>query len=206
MGSEMCIRDSTCMVVLRDGIIRAITTSESSCSQLNYKHLEIPGITRWVEDFAKTTSITGQLCFDFIKTDEGAVYPIECNPRIHSQCVTFLDLAEFGDAVLSDDWNKGTLTPLISSKPTFWLYNEVFKVIPTSFFNYGKTSNEHGIFNFLQLVFTGRDSDLDIDDPLPFFMRNHFQMPYLLLDTLMTGKPWLKLDFCIGKVVEINGD
>ena len=58
----------------------------------------------------------------------------------------------------------------------------------------------------MNVVFNGRDSDLDVEDPLPFFMRNHFQMPYLLLDTLRRANPWLKLDFCIGKVIELNAN
>jgi len=197
----------TCFAVLRDGNIRAITTSESSASQLNYKHIELPGISRWVEEFAKKTNITGQLCFDFmIETRSGAVFPIECNPRVHSQCVTFLDLPEFGEAVLSDNWKNERLIPPNNSKPVFWFYNELFKAIPTSLFNYRKADENNGITNFLSLLLSGRDSDFDIDDPLPFLMRNHFQLPYLLLNTLRKDIPWLKLDFCIGKVVELNGD
>jgi len=96
-------QEYTCFAVCRDGKIRAITTSESSCSQLNYQHVDIPSITKWVEDFANKTGITGQLCFDFMKdASSGIYYPIECNPRVHSQCVTFLDTPEFGEAVLSN--------------------------------------------------------------------------------------------------------
>ena len=53
--------------VLRDGHIRAITTFESSPSQLNYQHIDVPEITEWVKKFTENTpGITGQLCFDFI--------------------------------------------------------------------------------------------------------------------------------------------
>ena len=201
-------KEYTCMAVIRDGQIRAITTSESSCSQLNYKHIEIDGITRWVEEFAKKTNITGQLCFDFMEEHKkGTIYPIECNPRVHSQCVTFLDMPEFGEAILSEAWNRKTLVPHSNSKSVFWFYNELFKALPGSFLGYRKYGEEqNGLLNFIFLLLTGRDADIDIDDPLPFFMRNHFQLPYLLMHTFRHATPWLKLDFCIGKVVELNGD
>jgi len=202
-------QEYTCFAVCRDGKIRAITTSESSCSQLNYQHVDIPSITKWVEDFAYKTGITGQLCFDFMKdASSGIYYPIECNPRVHSQCVTFLDTPEFGEAVLSNYWsNSKTLVPPVDSKPVFWFYNEFFKAVLGSVFNYRKAneSNE-SLSKFVSLLFNGRDSDFDVDDPVPFLMRNHCQLPYLLLDTLRKETPWLKLDFCIGKVVELNGD
>jgi len=48
--------------------------------------------------------------------------------------------------------------------------------------------------------------DLDPRDPLPFLLRNHLQLPMLLLDTLAENNEWKKLDFNIGKVVEKGGD
>lgn len=204
-GDEYC-----CFAVIREGNIRAITTSESSPSQLNYQHVDIPGITEWVSSFAKKTGITGQICWDFMKeTKTGLCYPIECNPRVHSQCVTFLDIPQFGEAVLSDNWsNQKTIVPPPESSPVFWLYNEFFKATLAPAFNYTKKCKEstENLWNFFKLLFEGRDSDLDVDDPLPFLMRNHFQLPYLLVDTLTKNTPWLKLDFCIGKVVALGGD
>ena len=78
--------------------------------------------------FAERTKLTGQLCFDFIRDDETEVcYPIECNPRVHSQCAVFLDdddKVEFGDAVLAEHFPK-TLCPSKTAPPVYWLYNEV---------------------------------------------------------------------------------
>jgi len=36
-------------------------------------------------------------------------------------------------------------------------------------------------------------------------MINFFQVPMLLVDTLIAGRPWKKIDFQIGKVVELGG-
>lgn len=41
---------------------------------------------------------------------------------------------------------------------------------------------------------------------MPFLMFNYFQVPNLLIDTLMGGYKWKKVDFQIGKVVQMGGD
>jgi len=199
----------TCMAVLRDGHIRAMTTSESSFSQLNYKHKDVPAITEWVQQFAaQATQLTGQLCWDFMQDCyTQKIYPLECNPRIHSQCAVFLDKPEFGLAVLSEEWEDGfTLVPEISTE-VFWLYNELFKLLPSCLFQgYLKPTEKCSMRSTLRLIQRGRESDLDVTDPMPFLLRNHMQLPMLLLDTFWNNKPWVKLDFCIGKVVELGGD
>lgn len=195
-------KEYTSFAVLRDGEVRALTTAESSPSQLNYEHVDSKDIEDWMKDFARKTNLTGQLCMDFMKdSTTGVSYPIECNPRIHSQCVCFLDDVTFGDAVLAEDFKK-TLLPTKGAPPVFWLYNEVMKVLPDAVFNYGKGD----LITLGTRLLTEREADLDPEDPLPFLMRNHFQLPGLLLGTMMRGTPWKKLDFCIGKVVELSGD
>ena len=43
-------------------------------------------------------------------------------------------------------------------------------------------------------------------DPFPFVAKNHIQVPSRLLATIRTGVEWKKIDFAIGKVVEVGGD
>ena len=43
-------------------------------------------------------------------------------------------------------------------------------------------------------------------DPLPLLIKNHVQVVVRLLATLRTGVEWKKIDFAIGKVVEVGGD
>lgn len=52
----------------------------------------------------------------------------------------------------------------------------------------------------------GTDAILAGDDPLPFLAMNLVQIPSLLMLELLTGKDWLKIDFCIGKIVKEGGD
>jgi len=187
--------------VLRKGKIRALTISESSSSQLNYKHENIPQIEEWLDNFAKRTKLTGQISFDFIVDDLGVAYCIECNPRVHSQCSVFLKKDELGKAVLDENWEE-VLKPEDSNEQIYWFYNEFFKLLPNSIFNYGNIS----FYNALATEISGKDAILDSSDPLPFLVTNHLQMPLLLITTAIKGRPWKKLDFCIGKVVEIDGD
>jgi hypothetical protein len=47
---------------------------------------------------------------------------------------------------------------------------------------------------------------LQPNDPLPFLMLHNWQIPLLLLDNLRRLKGWVKIDFNIGKLVELDGD
>lgn len=54
--------------------------------------------------------------------------------------------------------------------------------------------------------FCFRDADFDPNDPLPFLGRNLLQPLVLMWGVLCRGNEWKKYDYCIGKVVEKNGD
>lgn len=43
-----------------------------------------PQVREWVARFVERTNFSGQLAFDFIRTEEGELLPIECNPRATS--------------------------------------------------------------------------------------------------------------------------
>merc|ERR1712203_32873 len=47
------------------------------------------------------------------------------------------------------------------------------------------------------------EGDFWIKDISPFIVKNHVQIPSRLLATLRTGVEWKKIDFAIGKVVEV---
>jgi len=199
----------SCMAVLRAGNIRMITISESSASHLNFNHKHVPEIIQWVQQFAaQAPHLIGQICWDFIQDRHTKkVFPLECNPRIHSQCIVIVDKPDLVHAVLSEKWEEGsTLVPDTSTAEVFWLYNELFKLLPGSLFPwYRKSDEKFNMRRILHLIETGRESDLDLSDPAPFLLRNHLQVPILLMDTFWKNRPWVKVDFCIGKVVELGG-
>jgi hypothetical protein len=184
--------------VLRDGEIRAFTMCKSSASQLNYEHFEHPKIREWVRDFAAKSGLTGQLCWDFIEDEEGVPYPIECNPRIHTQSCVFLD-GNLGGCVLDD---TAPPEPSSDSKPIYWFFNEFFKVLIPGY--YGRSAE--GWAGLARMLITERDAQFTMSDPYPFIHTNLVQIPLLLLGAMVRGAHWKKVDFAIGKVVELGGD
>lgn len=58
----------------------------------------------------------------------------------------------------------------------------------------------------LATVFNGADAVADDRDPAPFFALHFLQIPVQLARLLVSGKPWIRIDLCSGKVVELGGD
>ncbi|MGK7886177.1 MAG: ATP-grasp enzyme [Crocosphaera sp.] len=193
-GKEYCTHST-----VRNGKIRLHCCSESSPFQINYEHIEKPEIYSWVEKFVKELNLSGQISFDFIQAEDGTVYPIECNPRTHSAITMFYNHPGVADAYLNDAENEEkAITPLTNSKPTYWLYHEIWRL-----------TGIRSISDFQawsKKLTTGTDAIFQINDPLPFLMNPHWQISLLLMQNLRPLKDWVKIDFNIGKLVEIGGD
>ncbi|NEO56065.1 MAG: ATP-grasp domain-containing protein [Okeania sp. SIO3B5] len=194
-GKEYCTHST-----VRKGKTRLYCCCESSEFQVNYHHVDRPQIYQWVEKFVRELNITGQISFDFIQTEDGRVYPIECNPRTHSAITTFHDHPGVADAYLKDskDENEASLIPLPNSKPTYWTYHELWRLTGIRSLGQLKT--------WINRIFQGTDGIFQINDPLPFLMVHHWQIPLLLLGNLQKLKGWVRIDFNIGKLVELGGD
>ncbi len=191
-GKEYCTHST-----VRDGELRLHCCCESSAFQVNYENVDQPEILQWVSHFVKQLGITGQASFDFIKAENGNIYAIECNPRTHSAITMFYNHPGVASAYLSSQPLK-PLQPLTDSKPTYWLYHEVWRL------------NEIRSLQQLQTWFKnirrGKESIFAFNDPLPFLMVHHWQIPLLLLDNLRRLAGWIRIDFNIGKLVEFGGD
>ncbi|HEY9600700.1 MAG TPA: ATP-grasp domain-containing protein [Allocoleopsis sp.] len=194
-GKEFCTHST-----VRDGELRLHTCCESSAFQVNYENLEQPKIREWVTHFFRELKITGQISFDFIETEDGEVYAIECNPRIHSAITTFHDHPGVANAYLKDskDWNETPIEPLPDSKPTYWLYHELWRLT--------EIRSWSQLQAWLEKIAKGTDAIFQLDDPLPFLAVHHWQITLLLLENLRKLKGWVKIDFNIGKLVELGGD
>ncbi|MEL7075170.1 MAG: ATP-grasp enzyme [Cyanobacteria bacterium J06555_3] len=192
-GQEYCFHATA-----RKGKIRLHCCSESSPFQVNYRQVDNPAIYEWVATFIEKMQLTGQVCFDMIQTEDGTVYPIECNPRLHSAITMFHDHPGVANAYLTDGETGAAITPLPDSKPTYWTYHELWRLFSI------RSPKELNIW--LKKVTQGTDAILTADDPLPFLTLHHWQIPLLLLDNLRRLKGWVKIDFNIGKLVEIGGD
>ncbi|MBH8554096.1 ATP-grasp domain-containing protein [Nostocaceae cyanobacterium CENA357] len=192
-GKEFCTHST-----VRDGELRLHCCCESSAFQVNYENVENSQIREWVRHFVKELKLTGQISFDFIVTEDGTAYVIECNPRTHSAITTFYDHPEVAEAYLGNEPMAEPLQPLATSKPTYWTYHEVWRLTGIRSFTQLKT--------WMQNIWRGTDAIYQLDDPLPFLMVHHWQIPLLLLNNLRRLKGWTRIDFNIGKLVELGGD
>ncbi|AFZ02503.1 ATP-grasp domain-containing protein [Calothrix sp. PCC 6303] len=197
-GKEFCTHST-----VRNGELRLHCCCESSAFQVNYENVDNPQILQWVKHFIKEMGITGQVSFDFIQTVDGTVYAIECNPRTHSAITMFYNHPGVADAYLCKDviCHVSTfepLQPLVSSKPTYWLYHEFWRLTEI------RSLSQFG--SCLRNLLRGKDAIFQLNDPLPFLMVPHWQITLLLLQNLRHLRGWVKIDFNIGKLVEFGGD
>ena len=187
-GQEYCTHST-----VRDGHVQVHCCCRSSAFQVNYEMVEHPEIEAWVRRFVGALGITGQVSFDFIEAADG-IRAIECNPRTHSAITMFYDHPDLARAYT--DRIEGTVVPTPQSRPTYWLYHELWRLL-------AHPATAAGRWRTLR---DGTDAIFDLDDPLPFLLVHHLQIPWLLLDSLRRGGDWIRVDFNIGKLVEPAGD
>jgi predicted ATP-grasp superfamily ATP-dependent carboligase len=187
-GREYCTHST-----VRDGKVQVYCCCESSAFQVNYEMADKPEIEAWVRRFVGPLKLTGQVSFDFIQAADGQVYAIECNPRTHSAITMFYNHPGLAAAYL--DPGAPAVKPTAASRPTYWIYHELWRLI---------TGPDRGAR--LAVIRRGKDAIFDWNDPLPFLMVHHLQIPWLLTSNLIRGKDWIRIDFNIGKLVEPAGD
>jgi predicted ATP-grasp superfamily ATP-dependent carboligase len=194
-GQEYCTHSTVC-----NGDLQLHCCCESSAFQVNYTHVDRPDIEAWIRTFVSSFQLTGQVSFDFIQADDdGEIYAIECNPRTHSAITMFYNHPDVAQAYLNSDALTETVQPLATSRPTYWLYHEIWRLV-THLYAPKLT------WQRLQIITHGQDAIFDWNDPLPFLMVHHWQIPLLLFGNLRHPKTWIRIDFNIGKLVEVGGD
>ena len=178
------------------GRVLAYADNVASLSCLSYGHIESPEIWSWVQIFCKETGCSGQLCFDYMRNSaDGGLYSIECNPRTSTVITEFHDHPGLAEAFTHPQSIRNTIKPYRNSPPTYWFWNEIAVLLTGGDFQEWKKT-----------VLEGVDAVFDPSDPLPFLGLHYMQIPILLLRNIWTGRPWKKIDLCIGKVVELGGD
>ena len=195
-GKEYCTHST-----VRNGELTVHCCCESSAFQVNYENVDKPEILQWVSHFVKELQLTGQISFDFIQAEDGTIYAIECNPRTHSAITMYYNHPGLADAYLGKDFASNVRTiyplqPLPDSKPTYWLYHEVWRL--------NEIRSLKQLQTWFKNILRGKDAIFDVNDPLPFLMVHHWHIPLLLLDNLRKLKGWVRIDFNIGKLVKIG--
>ncbi len=194
-GQEYCTHST-----VRNGHLQLHCCCESSAFQVNYEQIDRPDIEAWIRTFAGSLKLTGQVSLDFMQADDdGQIYAIECNPRTHSAITMFYNHPDVAQAYLQPEAMPQTVQPLAFSRPTYWIYHEIWWLI-THLYSPQLT------WQRLKIIATGKDAIFDWDDPLPFLMVHHWHIPLLLFGNLRNPKEWIRIDFNIGKLVEVGGD
>jgi hypothetical protein len=187
-GQEYCTHST-----VRGGAVQVYGCCESSAFQVNYAHVDKPDIYTWVHRFAAESRVTGQISFDFIEAADGHAYAIECNPRTHSAITMFYDDPRVAPAYLDD--GHPLIAPSPEARPTYWIYHEMWRLL-----------TEPGRRRRWRTIRSGIDAIFDWNDPLPYLLVHHLQIPSLLLHNLTHRRAWSRIDFNIGKLVEPGGD
>jgi predicted ATP-grasp superfamily ATP-dependent carboligase len=188
-GQEYCTHST-----VRNGQSTLYCCCPSSAFQVNYESVEKPEIKAWIDRFLASVGGTGQASFDIIQAEDGTVYPIECNPRTHSAMTLFYNQPGVADAYLNLEPPSDPLQPLSSSKPTYWLYHELWRLT--------EVRSLQQLRSWLHQIRRGKDAVFTVNDPLPFLMVHHWQIPLLLLENLRDLRGWIRIDFNIGELIE----
>merc|ERR1711967_206151 len=100
------------------------------------------------------------------------------------------------------DHQPETDADIVKSKPStyrYWIMDQIFLML-----GFWKPKNCFKLS--LAEMAKGGDAILCGDDPMPFLAMYLIQIPSLLVMELLAGTEWLKIDFCIGKIVKESGD
>jgi len=195
-----------CYATFNQGELTGFELFDSCASCLKYEQLPDRGQYEAVlalnKGLGKSMGLTGQLTLDLMHTAEGALVPIECNPRIHSAVCTLEGHPNLG-ALLADAKHVPSSDSDVVVSPAgtlrYWFMDQLFL-----WMGFWKAKNCFQLS--ARDMLRGTDALLHGDDPLPFLAMYLVQIPSLLIVELAAGTPWLKLDFCIGKVVKEGGD
>ncbi|MGG4146412.1 ATP-grasp domain-containing protein [Paenibacillus algorifonticola] len=134
-----------------------------------FKPCHQPQLRQWVETFAAHTQFTGQIAFDFIIDESGAVWPLECNPRATSGLHLFDKRDRLGRAL----WGTGQSSSIILPQQSRG------KMIAAAMLAYGLSQQRRqrglwrGSWHWLASMAGGRDVIFSWKDPGPFLMQGY---------------------------------
>jgi len=188
-GKEYCTHST-----VRDGKSTLYCCCASSAFQVNYKQEDKPEIQAWIDRFLSVIPGVGQASFDLIQAEDGTVYAIECNPRTHSAITMFYNHPGVADAYLNPVAPTAPILPLPNSKPTYWLYHELWRL--------NEVRSLQDVQRWLGQILNGKEAIFRVNDPLPFLMVHHWQIPLQLLHNLFNLRSWIRIDFNIGEIIE----
>ena len=150
-------------------------------------------------------TLTGILCIDFFIEDKtGLPLAIECNPRFSSNITNFYNSPTAWRAFTQPDElaRKGEVeTPMPSAVESNWIFVDLYYALRKP----GLTLAER-VRQAYDALFHKKDAYFEPSDVLPFLALHYLHIPVLLARNVWRGNKWAKIDMCIGKLTEENGD
>lgn len=218
-GFEFC----THALVIR-GQVRAFVACPSADLLMHYKALdaELPLSIAMLKFTKKVASangedFTGHISFDFLvksglgrdaKDGEVKIFPIECNPRVHTAVLLFNDTPNLvGEylAVLDPHLqlaDKEIVTP-VNPKKYYWigqdLVERLLHPIWRHFPRLPHTSGE--IRSFVNHVKCWKDGTFETWDPWPWWWLYHVYWPTQFAQYIVWGR-WQKVNVSTGKAFQ----
>jgi len=195
---------STCAVA-HQGSLAMYTDNVASISCFNYEYQAHAQLHHWVQTFCQSHKISGVLCIDFF-VEEGTGRPlaIECNPRFSSNITTFHNSPTVGRAFLEPHALAArgeTETPLPTAGETCWVAVELYYALSKRGLSMGERVRQ-----IYDALFLKKDAYFDASNVMPFLALHFLHIPVLLARNVWRGNKWAKIDMCIGKLTEENGD
>jgi predicted ATP-grasp superfamily ATP-dependent carboligase len=194
---------STCAIA-HQGSLTLFTDNKASISCFNYQQAGERKLREWVETFVATYKLSGILCIDFFIGADGTPMAIECNPRFSSNIANFYDSPTAARAYLEPDAcaRDGVVErPTPNHAETCWIACELYYALTKPGYSVAERAR-----NVYDALFVKKDAYYDPDDLLPFLALYFVHMPVLLWRNVRRGNQWAKIDLCIGKLTEVNGD
>jgi hypothetical protein len=115
----------------------------------------------------------------------------------------FYNHPDVADAYLNPEPPAEPLHPLPDAKPTYWFYHELWRLNEVLFPGKGTVKQPiKQLQTWLSRITGGTDALFRVNDPLPFLMVHHWQIPLLILENLRQLRGWIRIDFNIGELIE----
>ncbi|KAI9652082.1 MAG: hypothetical protein M1831_007215 [Alyxoria varia] len=224
-GKEYCTH-----ALVIQGQVRIFVACPSSELLMHYEALEPESVLseamlRFTKTLASTggETFTGHLSFDFLvdnpeeeDINQLRMFPIECNPRAHTAVVLFNKNRDIANAYLSrldavcdstDQEGKDEIISPHRPDKYFWIAHDLVHglVIPFLQLAMGYESLQSCWEAFNEFVRYGlwwRDGTFETWDPVPWWWLYHVYWPAKLLDSLISGTRWSRINVSTTKMFE----
>ena len=193
---------SSCTLVIDSRIIAHNTSDQSVDRMWHNSTLPKPEIYAWIEEFLEKydSPLTGFLTFDFmISPTDGMLYPIECNPRAHTNHMLFKRkdnlIQELTKHLVDPSYTCPVIQPTL--KETYWLLREIALILQSVVYLDPGTVVERA-----SVVLRGREAIFEWLDPLPFLVLNFVQIPGRIVANVFGQQIiWKQVDYVCGNPI-----